>query len=182
MKLADLLIKRCCLTLTILVVLGLISLFPSGTQSKKSVHRVGSSGLVFAIHTVSFMFSSSNPHTFRNAISLPSPLSLHLVLLAPINSCSLFSVFFLPCISLFLLYSSSGLSTDVFHIQKNIGLVHTTLSSVLGASHIAAMGTNKLCTPSLPSLNMFVLVLLWPYLHRSRSTEWKSSTVVYLNR
>jgi len=45
-------------------------------------------------------------------------LSLHLVLLAPVNSCELQN-YYLVLSSLFM-YSSSGLSTDVFFLIKRI--------------------------------------------------------------
>src|SRR6218665_3189759 len=45
-------------------------------------------------------------------------LSLHLVLLAPINSCELHNHYLVLCF--LLMYSSSGLSTDVFHNKMNI--------------------------------------------------------------
>ena len=45
-------------------------------------------------------------------------LSLHLVLLAPVNSCELHNCY--PVLSLLLMYSSSGLSTDVFSLIKRI--------------------------------------------------------------
>src|SRR6218665_2334754 len=56
-------------------------------------------------------------HSFHNNY-LNLALSLHLVLLAPVNSCELHNYYLV--LSFLLMYSSSSLSTDVFFLIKRI--------------------------------------------------------------
>ena len=57
------------------------------------------------------------PYTLSTTI-ISISLSLHLVLLAPVNSCELHNYYLV--LSFLLTYSSSGLSTDVFSNKTNI--------------------------------------------------------------
>jgi len=64
-----------------------------------------------------FPISSSIPYTLSTTITSIS-LYLHLVLLAPVNSCESHNYYLV--LSFWLMYSSSGLSTDVFPNKTNI--------------------------------------------------------------
>src|SRR6218665_2236283 len=66
--------------------------------------------------------TSDNPYTLSTTI-ISISLSLHLVLLAPVNSCELHDYYLV--LSFLLMYSSSGLSTDVFlKIKTNINTIN----------------------------------------------------------
>ena len=65
------------------------------------------------------------PYTLSTTI-ISISLSLHLVLLAPVNSCELHNYYLV--LSLLLMYSSSGLSTDVFSNKTNINTLLQALS------------------------------------------------------
>src|SRR6218665_1501838 len=73
----------------------------------------------------------SIPYTLSTTI-ISISLSLHPVLLAPVNSCELHNYYL--ALSFLLMYSSSGLSTDVFpnKTNKNSNFI---VSSVQGICH-----------------------------------------------